>query len=533
MYRRLCGILIAAALVFPAYAQDSGKMAPLNPKFEAWRESHSLSRKPLGISVPVPGTPSPQRITGKRPAPLNLHHLYNQSIAPSARKAMDATGGFPVRFDLRENHKVTVVKNQNPWGTCWSFAALGSSESSALVQGWQNPDFSEKHLAYYAFTDINETLVGFDINPEHSLYEQGANAPIPMAMLSRWTGIVAEEDAPYKDFDTAPPADAPNVALLRKALIAPAGEHFVNNVKYLLQNSGAVNIDVYVDLPEEGEEDPTFNDSFNPETGAFYYTGDSEEGNHAVLAVGWDDTYPKENFLQEPPGDGAWIVQNSWGTEWGDDGYFYVSYYDAFTGKYPGEDAYAYVITRPENYDIIHFHDPLGATGAYATGDDSQAQWFSNIFHAEEDQNLKAAGLYTLSPHAELTLSVYTSPDPSNPSSGVLAFGPWTITKEIPGYHVIDLEREVPLQKSQSFSIVVRIQTQDTEPPIAIEGPQEAYSSKATARKGQSFISADGNTWKDMTDEKADTNVCLKALSTQRSPDPEPVESCFIRALFR
>lgn len=49
---------------------------------------------------------------------------------------------------------------------------------------------------------------------------------------------------------------------------------------------------------------------------------------HDVVVVGWDDNFPKENFTIQPEGDGAFICKNSWGEEFGDDGYFYVSYYD-------------------------------------------------------------------------------------------------------------------------------------------------------------------------------------------------------------
>ena len=51
--------------------------------------------------------------------------------------------------------------------------------------------------------------------------------------------------------------------------------------------------------------------------------------NHEVAIVGWDDNYSRTNFRNYASiGDGAWIVKNSWGSNWADNGYFYVSYYD-------------------------------------------------------------------------------------------------------------------------------------------------------------------------------------------------------------
>ena len=55
-----------------------------------------------------------------------------------------------------------------------------------------------------------------------------------------------------------------------------------------------------------------------------------KKGSHAVAIIGWDDNFSKMNFPEScrPINDGAYIVQNSWGKEWGNNGVFYVSYED-------------------------------------------------------------------------------------------------------------------------------------------------------------------------------------------------------------
>lgn len=48
-----------------------------------------------------------------------------------------------------------------------------------------------------------------------------------------------------------------------------------------------------------------------------HYTWQPEECNHSVTIIGWDDNYPKENFLggHQPEGNGAFLIKNSWGSE--------------------------------------------------------------------------------------------------------------------------------------------------------------------------------------------------------------------------
>jgi C1A family cysteine protease len=47
---------------------------------------------------------------------------------------------------------------------------------------------------------------------------------------------------------------------------------------------------------------------------------DSTTGNHVVLITGWDDAKPHSR------GHGAWEIKNSWGSDWGRDGFAYVAY---------------------------------------------------------------------------------------------------------------------------------------------------------------------------------------------------------------
>ena len=138
-------------------------------------------------------------------------------------------------------------------------------------------------------------------------------------------------------------------------------------------------------------------------TYGYYYNGTTDV-NHAICIVGWDDNYDKNNFLNGAPANGAFIIRNSWGSYWGDNGYFYVSYYDKYLGN--SDKNVVFMNAEPtSNYDNIYQYDPLGAVGYY--GYDSNVGWFSNVFTAKNNELLKASSFYVLKANSAYELYVY------------------------------------------------------------------------------------------------------------------------------
>ena len=125
--------------------------------------------------------------------------------------------------------------------------------------------------------------------------------------------------------------------------------------------------------------------------------------NHGVTIVGWDDAYPADRFQGDdgaPPADGAFLVRNTWGSDWGEDGSFWVSYYDrSFAcdqglGGYGGATSYA-VVEDTANYTRAYQYDKLGVTDHW--GFDSTRVWGANRFTVKSTQAIAAAGFYALS----------------------------------------------------------------------------------------------------------------------------------------
>ena len=237
--------------------------------------------------------------------------------------------------------------------------------------------------------------------------------------------------------------------------------------------------------------------------------------NHAVDIVGWDDNYSKDNFINGAPGNGAFIIRNSWGSDWGDNGYFYVSYYD----KYLANSDYNVVFMDAEptsNYDNIYQYDPYGAVGNL--GYDSDVAWFSNIFKSNGNEKLKASSFYVFSPDSTYKIYVYLNPKDNNPDDGILVDSQSGIINT-EGYKTIQLDNIVQLLKGQKFSVVVELNSPNYLYPVTIEYPLPGYSSKATANPGESYVSEDGLSWEDLTSILPNANVCLKAFTMGKAAD--------------
>jgi C1A family cysteine protease len=450
--------------------------APLNPAFVQYLDD--LNSGTLNTSV-IDG-----HSRGYIPPPM-------QRYEDPAETAITAAGTFPATYDLRDTGRITDIRSQGDYGSCWAFASLASLES--YLKKDTTVDLSENNLMWNS---------GFDITPD-----DGGNYTMATAYLARWSGPVSESSDPY---DTPKKTGLAPVYHVQEVESIP---NLPSAIKQALMDGGALYTSMYSGLFES-------NDYYNSDNAAFYYDG-NEKPDHDVVIVGWDDNYSRNNFAKTPEGDGAWIIRNSWGADWGDGGYFYLSYYDS----YAGSNVTAFHNAQAtDNYSQIYQYDPLGNISAMGYQDGDNTAWGANIFTAAASDNLTAVSTYALTPGTTAEIKIYTDVSDGKPSSGTLRT---TQTATFPrgGYYTIALDNPVALVAGQKFAVVVKFRTPGTNDSVPVESRFENYSSAVSANPGESFTSNTGTGgWYD-TSKKNLSNVCIKAFTESRDT--------FVNCLYR
>ncbi|WP_181391656.1 lectin like domain-containing protein [Methanospirillum lacunae] len=412
---------------------------------------------------------------------------------------------YESQYDLRDQLKVSPVKNQSYWPTCWAHAALASLESTSLPS--EDFDFSEKNLVNCA--NFSLPVPG-----------GGGNDKMAAAYLTRWGGPIDEQTDPYptgSTWDRNSISSNP-VKHVQDVIYFPGrtnGENF-DIIKDVLKNFGAVSSSIFWD-----------DSNYNSSSFSYYQPLNQNETvltdgyRHSMTIIGWDDNYPAQNFTIIPPGNGAWIVKNSEGISWGDQGYLRVSYYDKhFGSSIPLDDSgnltsATYLGESPSNYQNIYQYDPLGFTVANSISDENNSSYYANIFTASSNCVITGVGFYSVDVNIPYEINIYKNPL-NSPINGTLA-STYNGTEKYMGYHTVPItpNSNNTFRSGELFSVVIKVYHRSNNADIPIEWPIPNYSERATGGVGQSYFSNDGINWADLNQPIiTNSNVCLKAYTS-------------------
>ena len=366
---------------------------------------------------------------------------------------------IPSRYNLKDYGWVTSVKNQGNDGNCWAFAGIGALESCILKATGLVFDFSEENMKNLmaTFSDYGWT------HPTNN----GGTDDMIIGYFSSWMGPVNESDDEYI-IDTYLSPLMESIMHVQNVIYLPRSSYTDNDaIKQAILNYGAVCTSLY-----------------STHSKYQYYKG-TESPNHAVVIVGWDDNMPKSKFSGSPPGDGAWICKNSWGSSWGDEGYFYVSYYDTrFAQVGDAYASYTFIFNDTVKFDKNYQYDVVGKTDFLLTNQSNI--WYQNTFNATSDDIIAAFSTY-FNAESNFTVEIYVNNELKLTQNGTSPAG----------YFTINLDEFIPIYENDLFKIVIKL-TSSSEAWVPIS--EKVSSTRVHYRPNTSFISYDGINWIDLYD---------------------------------
>lgn len=414
---------------------------------------------------------------------LAFEHGYNfeleENIARIVRTDMQQPQ-LPEQYDMRDDGRAPIVGSQGNLGTCWAFASMAALESTLLPE--EHLRFSVDHLS------LNN---GFNIDQN-----EGGDYFMALSYLASWKGPVYEADDPYGDFKTD--TSLVPVRHLQEAIRIDDKDY--ETIKRMIYTRGAVQSCFYSDI----EMSNVSSEYYNEQTASYFYDG-TAEANHDIVIVGWDDHFSRENFNQMPAADGAFLCQNSWGDDFGHNGYFHISYEDTNIGVY---NMVYTSLEAPDNYQHIYQSDDLGWLGSI--GYNEPGAWLANIYTATAFENLSAVSFYATGSNSIYQVYIvpdYTGEKSLNPDTAIFVESGYLANA---GYYTIDLAGDTPVDGP--FAVMVYIETKDAVHPVAIEYEGGNLDATVDLTDGKGYISYDGQEWQ-RVEENYNCNICLKAFT--------------------
>lgn len=233
---------------------------------------------------------------GVLPPPGGFERVMQQAAAAQAPMAAEQMG-LPAAYDLRNvggKNFITDVKDQQNCGSCVAFGVCATIEGQYRVQrGDPNLviNLSEAHL-FFCQGKAQGVTCGTGWMPDKAL----ACATNP--------GIADEACYPY---DLAKTDCSTLCSDWQAHVTRITGFHGVgaDNIKAALTTKGPVEACFVV-----------YEDFYTYTGGVYKHVTGGQVGGHCVSIIGYDDKL------------GCWMVKNSWGTGWGEKGFFRIAYRD-------------------------------------------------------------------------------------------------------------------------------------------------------------------------------------------------------------
>ena len=528
----MASCLAMGSIILPAissYANDTNVVVGTSIQSETETTDNAVQKASTidDITEPGKGYREVEDDSIGDPAMLN--------VSDNGEVSADRAVSYPSSY---KTANLPAIRNQGGYGVCWAFSTISLLEINLLKNKLVSDDIdlSEFHLVNFTYNNVTDPLGGSAgdtttfLRSSNSVTQNGGDIRMAFNSLMDWEGAVDETLVPY----TAEVAGTINTTGLSDDLAR-------KNTKIHLQNYYKVNMtnqtDVKQAITDYGALSISYyayggsssNKYYNSST-AGYYCYDSNTGtNHAVTVVGWDDNYSKDNFPTEPEGDGAWIVRNSWGSYFGENGYFYLSYYDKSTRV----EGYAVEAQTSDNYDNNYQYDGTGWFSYMGYSGYGGTNKYANVFTAKANEskaeNIEAVSFEDYSSAGcKYNISIYTNlTDVSDPESGTLECTQSGQTT-FDGAYTIKLNNPVYVEDGTTFSVVVELISSTNNGPYMVSDTTYNggwFSCESAALENQSYIYRPyDSSWVDYG-KKENKNFRIKAYTDDSDIKTVAVES--------
>lgn len=338
---------------------------------------------------------------------------------------------LPTRFDSREWGWISSVKDQGEMGACWTFGNCGALESALLKTTGIEFDLSENNMQN---SMLKYSKYGSANAKEGGTYAQG------LQYLISWFGIFPSKYDVYDELGKLSPliSTDENIHVYDVLFIEPRVNSLDNKaLKRAIMECGSSTLSFFATLQEGFYNEKTY----------AYYQNIYSMTTHEVSVVGWDDNFSARNFLITPPGDGAWIVKNSFGDNFGDKGYFYISYYDpsvlnqTITFPYHESVSCAYLIENQENYTKLYQRDIVGDLDRHSNFTSAKIK-----YQSVGNDLISAVGSY-FKENENYSIEIYVNDKLRHIQNGIAPFT---------GYHTVRLTKEIPIKENVNFTVLMK-----------------------------------------------------------------------------
>ncbi len=402
---------------------------------------------------------------------------------------------LPEYYNLVELGYTPPVENQSAYGSCQSETFTTIMESRLLVQGIQS-DISE----WAFFHCLNHYGFHYSYVGESSLIADGYAAIIPESAApypddfvygDRTEGyVLPDQYVNHQDYSVT------DIYYLSDEYMS--NDEIIEVAKTWLYRNYALGASF--DFSEEA-----FDLYMSSDQQSYYCTDSHRTINHMMTIVGYDDNYPKENFKSTPSRDGAFLVQNSWGTDyWNGTGFFWISYDDAMMSDF---DLFTVEVVSGDSYDYVDYYDVNAHWSDYTASLSSSSSTCGIKFHADNALDLDAVGIYTTVPNE--SFQVYLDVSGNMEQTVLVAEG----TRQDRGFYRIELNDVYHIDAGTDYSFVIVYTGQVGEYLIPMDWifTASAASDLTIGRtSGVTFVYMNGS-WRDITslgDQYG--NICFK-----------------------